>query len=126
MKYSPKQYAACLLEALEGKPEKARKEIMARFLGLLLKGGDWKKSNDILCETEKLVLKKNGLKKVRAEAPQQIPALLKDEIEKIIGRKIYFSPKVNPSLLGGIKILVDDELLIDASARRQIEKMFQS
>jgi len=124
MKYTAKQYAGAIIEALEGKNLKAQKEIMERFLRLIVKNGDWGLRSAILIALEKLILKKKDLKKVCVEAPQEISVTLKSEIEKIFGRRIHLFQKINPSLLGGIKILIDDEVLIDASARKQIDKMF--
>lgn len=124
MKFTPKQYARAIFEALKGKSPESQKELMTRFLKLLRKNGDWAKNAAILSALEKLILKEKGLKKVYVEAPQEIKGMLKYEVENIFGRKVYFSQKTNSSLLGGIKILIDDEILIDASAKRQIERMF--
>ncbi len=124
MKYTIKQYAQAIFEALEDKSEKEQKEITARFLKLLIKNGDWKWHVTLLKALEKLILKKKGLKKVFAEAPREISEALILEIEKIFGGKIYFLQKTNQSLHGGIKILVDDEILIDASAKSRIDKLF--
>jgi len=125
MKYTIKQYAQAIFEALKDKPEKAQKEITERLLKLLVKNGDWKRHVAILKALEKLILKEKGLKKVFAEAPQEIPVVLKSEIENIFGGKIYFLQKINHSLLGGIKILVDEEILVDASAKKQLDNMFR-
>ncbi len=131
MKYTNKQYASGLLETLLGKPEKKQKEIVRRFLLILTKNRDWSRLEGILDEAEKICLKEAGLKKVYLETPSPVYPALKKEIQKILGeaelssgKKIFFSAKTNPALFGGVRILIDNELLIDASAKRQLDKIF--
>lgn len=124
MKYSPKQYACALLESLKGKSETKQKEMVGNFLKTLSKNNDWSRLNSILRTVEKEYLKDAGLKKVYLETAGSVMPGLEKEIEKILGHRIYFLSKTNPTLLAGIKILVDDELLIDASAKNKIEKIF--
>ena len=82
------------------------------------------KAGMILAAYEKLSLRARGERKVRIESAGPVPEQVKKSIREIIGSKIQFEEAVNPALLAGVKILVDDELLIDASARRQLEKLF--
>ncbi|OGZ33916.1 MAG: hypothetical protein A2174_03470 [Candidatus Portnoybacteria bacterium RBG_13_41_18] len=124
MKYSPKQYTSALLESLKDKTEIRQKEIINNFFKTLSKNNDWSRLGSILKAVEKKYLEDTGLKKVYVETASPISSNLEKEIEKILGNKVYFLTKTNPMLLAGIKILVDDELLIDASARTKIEKMF--
>lgn len=124
MKYTNKQYASGLLEALEGKPEKKQKEIVRRFLLVLTKNRDWSRLEGIFEEAERICLKEAGLKKVYVETPSSVYPVLKKEIQKILGKKIFFSAKTKPALFGGVRILIDNELLIDASAKRQLDKIF--
>ena len=78
----------------------------------------------IITAYEKLVLQKTGTRKVRIESASPITEKLKKEIDDILGGKIYFEEAQNLDLLAGVKIMVDNELLIDASARRQMERIF--
>jgi len=125
MKYSPRQYAEVLLSALEGKLEKERKEILKRFVSVLAKNRDLSRLGAILCELEREFFKKSGMKKIWVESVSPLSVGLRKEIEAAVGGKTYLHEKINPSLLAGIRILINDELLIDASARRQIEKLFK-
>lgn len=125
MKYSTKQYAASLFAALQGQTEAKQKEIVGNFLEILTKNSDWAKLNMVVAQIEKQFLEKNGLDKICVELADEAPQGLQNEIERILGKKTYFLTKANPSLLAGLKILINDELLIDASARKQIDNMFR-
>ncbi|MBI2640515.1 MAG: F0F1 ATP synthase subunit delta [Candidatus Sungbacteria bacterium] len=123
-KYSISQYAAALILALEEKSGSKRSETIRRFLFIVRKNKDWSKLGRIVKEAEKQSLKKQGIKKVEVESAAPLSRAVKKEIEKIIGAKVVLEEKVRPEVLAGIKVLVDDEILIDASGISQVERMF--
>ncbi len=124
MKYTTKQYANSLLSALEGKSAKAQGEAIGKFLKILARNGDAQKRNQIMAEVKRVHLKKNKIHEVRVEMAANPPATLKKDLESALGKNIIFEDVLNPKLLGGIKILIDDETLIDASVRTQLDRMF--
>lgn len=126
MRYTVKQYAEGLLRALQGKTEKQQGEVIKRFMALLQKNGAFQKRKEILKEAERQYLKQEKVKKVSVELASETPSGLQKEIEGALGTKIIFESSVNKNILGGIKILIDDETLIDASARTQIAKLLGS
>lgn len=126
MRYTNQQYAEAFLLALDNqKSEPQRREATRRFLSILQKNGDSPKLQTILRILEKKYLHKEGLKKVSLEYAGRLSPDTKKDIEKILGRKIIITERKNPDLLAGIKILVNDEILIDASAKRQMDKLFR-
>lgn len=124
MKYTSKQYAVTLISALAGKSEDAKKDILKKFLIILQRNGDLGKRNQILEEVRREYFRQNDLSKVEVEVVGKIKEGLKQEIEESLGKAISFDSKVNPKILGGIKILIDDETLIDASVKTQLDKLF--
>ena len=125
MKYRVAQYAQALHAVLKGKAVLEQKQIMRRFAAMLTRHRMSGKSDLIIAAYEKLVLEESGVRKIRIEAASPVTEKLKKEIGEILGKKIYLEEQTNINLLAGFKILVDNELLIDASAKRQMEKMFQ-
>ena len=124
MKYSPGHYAEALYEALDGKSDKAFDVAIKNFSRLLKKNKDHKLLNAILVRYEKIYLKKRGLKKVVVESVTQLTAHQEKEIKTAAGGEILLSAKINPELIAGIKILINDSVLIDASAHRKLEHFF--
>ncbi len=125
MKYRASQYAEALFEALEGKKSEERAGIIRSFVRMLFWHRVIGKSQSILAAYEKLILRDQGMRKVRIESPGRISDQLKRDIREILGAKIHWEEKENPDLLAGIRILVDDELLIDASAKRHVDRMLK-
>ena len=124
MKYLPAQYAQALHAALTEASAAKQKEIMARFAALLVRHRMSGKSGAVVAAYEKIVLRASGMRKVKIESAAPADGRLKKEIGKILGKKIFIEEEMHPELLAGIKILVDNELLIDASGKRQVERIF--
>ena len=125
MKYTTKQYATALLGALEDKTAREQKKILRRFMQVLLKSRDFSKRAAILKEYERQYLSAHGVKKVNLDSAAPVSPKLKNEIQKILGGKLSVSERVDPTLLAGIKIVVDDETLIDASGRARLEMLLR-
>lgn len=125
MKYRPQQYAQALLAACEQKSDVEQKKIVKRFAELLVRHQATGKTHAICVAYEKLNLQKEGMRSVRVETVDGVSEKLKNEIHAILGKHIYIEEVANPDLLGGVKILIDGEILIDASARRQMEGLFR-
>ena len=124
MRYRVAQYAEALHAVLKNKPVSEQKKIMRRFIAMLARHRMIGKIGLVVAAYEKKVLHEAGARKVRIETPDPISEQLKKEIGTILGKKVYFEEITNPKLVAGIKILVDNELLIDASAKRQLERIF--
>lgn len=124
MKYTARQVAHAYCASLEKKTEKEREALAKRFPRVLARLGMSTHARLILREIEKLKLKEKGYSLVEIEAPDSIPAGLSGEIEVALGKKIHISEKINPDVIAGLRILIDDELFVDASARTQIERLF--
>ena len=124
MRYSPRQYAAALLALLKGRPEAVEQRLQRQFLVLVGQKGDSRRLGLILKEVEKQDLREQGLKKVLVETPDPITPQIKKGIREVLGKDILIQEKINPELIAGIKILINDEILVDASAKTQLRKLF--
>ncbi|MDP3710584.1 MAG: F0F1 ATP synthase subunit delta [bacterium] len=123
MKYTNEQYAEALFRAANEKAAAKQKEILRNFLLLLSRKGDFYRLPLVVQKFEKKYRAYNGINKVRVECPDGITSVVKKQIEKILGKKIVWEEKINPALLGGIKIIVNDDILVDATAKRQLDKI---
>lgn len=126
MKYTTKHYAKALLSVLSEKSAHERNVILQKFIKIISKHGALKNLGFILQETERQYLKNSETKKILLESVAPAPEELKHEIKTILGRKNLILEKINPGILAGIKIVVNNELLVDASARTQLRKLFAS
>ena len=125
MKYRVSQYAEALAAATEGKNEAEQKRIVKRFSDLLLRHRVIGRARMIYAAYEKIVLQKKGMRSVRIETASPASEKIKKEIHAMLGKNIHIEEITNPDLLGGITIVVDDEILIDASVKRQMGNLFR-
>lgn len=124
MRYSPSHYARALVEALDAASGRARPETIRRFVLLLRKRGALRHLGRILNECEKLILRRSGKRKVEIQAAAPLGADVRRIIRRTLGKNIVATETVRQELLAGVRIIVDDEILIDASAKQQIEALF--
>ena len=123
MRYTVTQYSEALAAALADAAAQARPQMIRRFLTLLQKNKDVKLLGAIIRKTERRWLADQNLHKVSMTSASPIPPAVKKEIEGALVKKPMWEEKIDPSLLGGMRILIDDELLIDASARHRLDRM---
>lgn len=126
MRYATGQYAAALSKALTDAPAAQRPAMIRRFLALLRKNRDTRRLSAIMRRVEKQSLADQGLHKVAVTSASPPTPELKKDIAAALQKKPLWEEIVDPAMLGGVRILIDDELLIDASARRRLDQMFNS
>ncbi len=124
MKYKPKQYAEALFDALSGAKEGEEHALIGNFATTVRKNKDWARLPLIVKQFEKIYREKHGLTKLEVESAHPLTEKTKEELEKAVGKKVLFEEKVNPKLLAGLRILIDDSTFIDASALRHINNLF--
>lgn len=124
MKYKPKQYATALVEALDGAESDTARVRIRAFVELLKKHRMLGKVESIMQVAERRLAERAGVTRVRLESTAPASATLQKEVADIFDGKVWIEEKVRPELLAGIRILIDDETLVDASAKRRLAEMF--
>lgn len=130
MKNKIKLYAEALAEfMIEGMDQKK----IEKFLAFLDKNGDMGKAKQILALAESLFIKKTGRRKVILETARKIKPKQKEELIGVLSRGAgsrmagqkgdIAEEKINPDLLAGIKIIINDEQL-DLSMQNKLNKLF--
>jgi F0F1-type ATP synthase delta subunit len=123
MKYKINQYAEALVSSIEEK-QKIDTHLVRNLVRVLSKNGDYAKLPAILREAENLYIKRQGLEKLKIESASPLSEETVQSIQKTLPRGSHVITKVNPKLLGGLTLLVNDSLFIDASAKTRLEKLF--
>ena len=124
MKYPVFAYAESLSELLvEASSLSSREKIAENFYEFLRRNGDNKKMGSILRMTEKLIRQKNGETKVLVESADLLSKTEREKIKKAFSGKIIFEEKNDETLLAGNRIIIDDEILIDTTARKEISML---
>ena len=124
MNYSVRHYAQALSDALENKPASHTPAIASTFVAVLRKHRKLTKLPFILQAVERIEFKKQGLVKVEVESASPLSDDIKESIIQSVGGRVFLTERIRPDILAGVRITIDDEFFIDASALRQIQRMF--
>jgi F0F1-type ATP synthase delta subunit len=121
MKYNYKIYARALVSALDEAQDLAQKEkIIKNFLALIQKNKDTRQLKKIIDFASKIIYKKEGRQRIILETarPQNN---LKNLFQKFFNEKDIIEEKINPNILAGIRIVINDEKELDFSFKKRLE-----
>src|SRR3989344_8047691 len=121
MKYKPRMYAQALADSIIGKRADGKK-IAVNFLTHLKKNGELKKAKEILTLVQALLLKKTGNKKVIFLTARNID--VKPLMDSFVKKGDSVQQKINPHIVAGVKIIVDDNKQLDLSLLHKLENIF--
>lgn len=122
MKFSSKIYAKVLLEMISEKKDKNEKKIIDNFFKILEKNRDLKKAKEVISLIEKMYFKKIGKRKVELETARKID--YKNLGGNFLKESDIIEEKINPDLVAGIKIIINDEKQLDFSLKNKLDSIF--
>lgn len=123
MKYSPLHYAKAFAKAVAAHPHEKEK-LVKNFVKLIERNGDTRQGVKILAATEKLLRPVTGAKSITFVTARPSPEPLKKSFHKLLRTHDVVRESIDPSLIGGVKILVNEEEQFDGSLRRKLDKLF--
>ncbi|MBI2888905.1 MAG: F0F1 ATP synthase subunit delta [Candidatus Liptonbacteria bacterium] len=131
MKYPPAYYAKAFCAAVAD-PVKARSahgarhidELVKNFARCIEKNGDEHNAPKILAATEKLLHATTGTKEVTFVTARPSPKPLRGAFHHLIHPHDTVHEVCDPSLVGGVKVVINDEEQYDGTLRGKIEKLF--
>ena len=126
MRYSPKKYAQALYESSKGTSGAESEKIVKAFIALLDYYHDRSLLPRILTLYEEIRRQKEGITKVEAITAKKLSSKAKADIEKKFDGKVEISERVHPEVLGGIKLIVDDEYQIDGTLQGRVERLYKA
>src|SRR3989344_1143796 len=113
MKYKAKEYAKAIAQI--------EKFDARKFFQLLLKNGDLKKAKEIVRLAEKFILAKSGNKKVVLETARKTGS--QEIAKKIIAKGDIVEEKINPALVAGVRVIINDERQLDFSLQKKLQQI---
>lgn len=126
MKYAPDIYAKALSEVLlRAKTDEIRAQLTKNFLATVRRNGDLGILKKIASETEKRIREKTGIRKVIIESARQLASPIQKELRRRFKDSDAVEEKINPELIAGTRITINDELELDQSFKRKLIRLFQ-
>jgi F0F1-type ATP synthase delta subunit len=126
MKYPAHIYAKALVEVL-GDPKIKDDGLIARnFLGLVERSGDMGHLRKILEEASRFARGKSGVRKITIESARALHPSQRDTMKHFMKAGDMVEERIDPDLVAGIKITLNDELQFDGSLKNKLNKVLGS
>ncbi|MDO8503326.1 MAG: F0F1 ATP synthase subunit delta [bacterium] len=126
MGYSPKDYAQSFCDViLEIKNEGKINQCIKNFLDLIRKNRDQKKLKEIIDLAENTINQKTDRRKIIIESARELKGKNEKAINSFIKKTDKVEKKINPDLIAGIRITINNEFLIDGSFSNKIKKVLK-
>jgi len=125
MKYPPKIYAEAFAEAaMENKDKEREGFLIKNFLKIIGENKDNSKLKKIFWLCEKIVFQKAGRKKILIESARMLNKAQRSAFDFLAGENGKIEEKINPGLIAGVRITIDQEKQFDGSFFRKIKSLF--
>jgi len=118
-----KLYAKALAETLAKKGINEEK-VVKNFAKLLVKEGLEKKAKEILELAEDFLLARQGKQKIIFETARKITAGQKKILNGVAREGDLIKEKINPELIAGVKIIINNSKQFDASMKSKLQNIF--
>jgi F-type H+-transporting ATPase subunit delta len=128
MKYTHKQYAQALYEALQDTKPKDQDIVIENFIQILKDKGDLAEYEKIIAVYEAHDREQRGITEVEVTTATGATKLDKsfiDNLNEIIGKDIQIKEKIDSNLIGGIVIKAGDTL-IDGSIKHHLDQLHET
>jgi len=117
-----KLFAKALAEIIsEGKT--TDKIIINNFVKLLVSAGYEGKTKEILGLVEDILLQKEGKRKITFETARETTASQKKLLDSFVKKGDIIKEKINPELIAGVKIIINDSQQFDSSMQSKLSKI---
>ncbi len=126
MKYSTRIYAAALVKALNTPGANSPEQAVKKFVELVRKNGDGILLKRIVKETADSINKNSGIRRIVIESARELNVHDKEKIVGFAKPDDIVTEKINPELIAGVRIIIDDELQMDGTLRGRLDKMFEN
>jgi len=118
-----KIYAKALAEVALDK--KIDKKAEANFVKLLQKNGLMHKAKEIVQLAEDILLQKRGNRKITFETARKITPSQKKMLEAIAKHGDVVKEKINPELIAGVRVIINDNRQFDGSLQNKLKNIFK-
>lgn len=126
MKFSPKQYAQALMGALESASPQDQELVLDNFVKVLVENNDQRLCEEIYDEICKCELQNKGIQQIEVISARPInpenERQILNKLNQIVSGKFELKKKVDESLIGGVVIRMEDQVL-DASVKNNLEQL---
>ena len=125
MRHSIKTYSSLFAQALSKAPTaKEKKLVIDNFIQLLKNHHSIGSSREIIRSIRHILKRKFGIRTASITTARPLHANITTTLTSILPPDSHLEFKTDPACIGGIRILLDDELLIDSTLEQKVNSLF--
>ena len=124
MKYTPEIYARAVREAIDEAPAGERDKVFKRFVQAVARKGDARKLPAVVRELERSDVHAKGGRMVTIEFARPLGGGT-SKFRNLLKSEDCLENQINPDLIAGARITIDEERELDFSLARRLNKMFR-
>ena len=124
MKHSIDNYANSLFSLIQKNPQKFD-EYFKNFLLLIKKNKDSLMLKKIILKIQDLMLKMTGNKRVIIESARILTDKQLEKVKKEFFQQDLIETKLNPNIIAGLKITIDNEKILNVSLDHKLKQIFK-
>jgi len=124
MRYPTHIYAKALAEVILAAKKGEEAAIVKNFIALVRRSGDEVHLQKIVEKAARLVEGKRGVRKVTLGIARPLTNAQKKGVDAFLKPGDVVEERIDPAIIAGIRITIDDELQFDGSLKGKLEKMF--
>lgn len=124
MKYPARIYAKALAEIITDPRVVDDALVVKNFLALVERNGDSPHLRKILEEAARFARGKGGIRKVILETARPLDNAHRKALGSFMKAGDVVEETLNPELVAGVRIIVDDERQFDGSLKGRMDKLF--
>jgi F0F1-type ATP synthase delta subunit len=125
MRYSLKNYGQALAEAILNERGSRATVVAKNFVRILGRNGDEVHAKKILREAERILQRADGIRSVVFESARPLGAGQEKALAAFTKPGDTVSYRIDPRLMAGVRVLVDDEREFDGTLKGKLDKLFQ-
>ena len=123
MKITPKQYAISLYESTIKIDKIQAEKRIGNFIKILQKNNDLSLIDKIIQQYHKHHRNQRNISKIEISSAKKLnPEILNKLVQKF-NNQIEIEETVDKSLIGGIVLKIDDDILLDGSVKKKLENL---
>jgi len=126
MRYPAHIYAKALIDVIKSSKPEDEGRIIKNFTKLIQNNGDETHSRKIIEETARLSRKNSGTHNVVIESARAMSSNNKKGVANFIKPGDTVIEKINPELIAGTRIVIDDEMQLDGTLKGKLDKVFEN
>ncbi len=126
MKYTAQHYGELLFDLTDGKSADKLGAVIKRFVRLLQKHNSVSLYKKILIEFSQIYNKKHGISGVKIVSARLLNEVVQKKIEKNLPQPNSIEYSIDTTLIGGIKVIINNSILVDGSIKKRIDNIFKA